>query len=36
MTEVVVKGLEAVLVEKIKKARKKGKEVVKVVEEIKK
>ena len=36
MTEVVVKELEAKLVEKIKRARGKDKKVVKVVEEMKK
>ena len=36
ITEVVVKGLETMLVEKIKKARKKNEEVVKVVEEMEK
>ena len=36
MTEVVIKRLEVVLVEKIKRAREKDKKVVKVVEEIKK
>jgi len=36
MTEVVIKRLEVVLVEKIKKAREKDKKIVKVVEEIKK
>jgi len=36
MMEVVVEGLETVLVEKIKRAREKNKEVVKVIEEIKK
>ena len=34
--EVVVKGLETMLVEKIKRAREKNEEVVKVVEEMKK
>jgi len=34
--EVVVEGLETILVEKIKRAREKNEEVVKVVEEIKK
>ena len=34
--EAVVKELEMILVEKIKKARKKDKEVIKVVEEMKK
>jgi len=36
MTEVVIKRLEVVLVEKIKRAREKDKKIVKVVEEIKK
>ena len=36
MTEVVVEGLELILVEKIKRAREKDEEVVKVVKEIKK
>jgi len=36
MMEVVVKGLKTMLVEKIKKAREKDEEVVKVIEEIKK
>ena len=36
MTEVVVKELEAKLVEKIKRAREKNEKVVKVVEEMKK
>jgi len=36
MMEVVVEGLEMMLVENIKRARKKDKEVVKVIEEIKK
>ena len=36
MTEVVVEGLELILLEKIKRAREKDEEVVKVVKEIKK
>jgi len=36
MMEVVVKGLKTMLVEKIKRAREKDEEVVKVIEEIKK
>jgi len=36
MTKVVVEGPEAVLVEKIKRAREKDKKIVKVVEEMKK
>jgi len=36
MIEVVVEGLETVLVEKVKRAREKDNEVIKVVEEIKK
>jgi len=34
--EVVVKGLETMLIEKIKRAREKDKEIVRVVEEMKK
>jgi len=36
MQEVVIKGLEVEIVEKIKKAKSKDKEVVRVVEEMKK
>ena len=36
LQKVVIKGLEADIVEKIKKARRKDEEVVRVVEEIKK
>ena len=35
MIEVVVKGLEMMLIEKIKRAKDKDKEIVRVVEEIK-
>jgi len=36
MTEVVLKGLKAELVEKIKRAREKDKKIVKIVEKMKK